>query len=317
MIRVIAITKDLKPILNLSVEELNKENILWFWLDMNQPLKEEISILENYFKFHHLAIEDCVYSLNSPKLNYYDDYNFFVLNSLNQDTLVPKEVALFVGTNYIVSYHNEHLDEIDEVFERTKTNEKNYDKGPTYLAHQIFDKIVDSFFPAIYKIEDKLNKFENNTRKKSTHILMNEIFKVRGELLKLRKIVVSMRDLLYRIVNSERLKGFYQHKLYFTDIHDHLIKLSNMVESNREITSDIRDSYLSLNATRMNRNMMVLTVITTIFIPLTFIAGVYGMNFEYMPELTYKYGYFIVLFIMTLIAIVMFSWFKRKGWFDD
>ncbi len=145
---------------------------------------------------------------------------------------------------------------------------------------------------------------------------MDEIFEIRSDLLKLRRIVNSMRDLLYRILNSERLIGFHEHKLYFSDIHDHLIKLSDMVASNREMTSDMRDNYLSINSTRMNKNMMVLTVITSIFIPLTFIVGVYGMNFQNMPELSSKYGYFVVLLIMAIIAIEMFLWFKRKGWFD-
>ena len=125
-----------------------------------------------------------------------------------------------------------------------------------------------------------------------------------------------MRDLLYRTLNSDRLPGFKEHKIYFSDIHDHLLKLSDMIESSREITSDLRDSYLSINSNRMNTNMMVLTVITSIFIPLTFVAGIYGMNFEYMPELTWKYGYFMALGIMTCIGISMFLWFKRKGWFD-
>ena len=106
------------------------------------------------------------------------------------------------------------------------------------------------------------------------------------------------------------------HKLYFSDIHDHLIKLSDMIASDRELTSDMRDNYLSINSSRMNKHMMVLTVISSIFIPLTFIVGVYGMNFENMPELTWKYGYFIILLFMAFIAIEMFLWFKRKGWFN-
>ena len=126
-----------------------------------------------------------------------------------------------------------------------------------------------------------------------------------------------MRDLLYRILNSERLQGFEDHKLYFSDVYEHLVKLADMAESSREMTSDMRDSYLSLNSSHMNQNMMVLTVITTIFIPLTFIVGVYGMNFQHMPELGWKYGYMIVLIIMAAIGTGMFIWFKKKGWFNN
>jgi len=145
---------------------------------------------------------------------------------------------------------------------------------------------------------------------------MDEIFDIRSDLLNLRKTINSMRNLLYRIINSERLIGFHEHKLYFSDIHDHLIKLSDMIASDRELTSDMRDNYLSINSSRLNKHMVVLTVISSIFIPLTFVVGVYGMNFQNMPELTWKYGYFIILIIMAFIAIKMFLWFKRKGWFD-
>ena len=316
MLRTIAITKDLKSIYDLPLEDLSKENILWYWMDFNSPTQEEISLLGDYFHFHHLSIEDCVHSLNSPKLDYYDDYNFFVLNSLDPYTLAPIEVSLFVGDNYIVSYHNASLSELDEAFQRAKANERNWDKGPSYIAHQILDEIVDNFFPAVYKIEDRLNEIDSKVIKKPIHSLMGEIFEIRSDLLKLRRIINSMRDLLYRILNSERLEGFNEHIMYFSDIYDHLVKLSNMIESNREMTSDIRDNYISINSSRMNKNMMILTVMTTIFIPLTFIAGVYGMNFENMPELTWKYGYFGVLLVMAIIALEMFLWFKRKGWFD-
>lgn len=316
MIRSIAITKDLNPIYNLPLKDLSKKNILWFWMDFNNPNEDEISLLDTYFHFHHLSIDDCVFSFNAPKLDYYDNYNYLVLNALAEDTLNAVEVSLFVGNNYIVSYHDTKLNELDEAWNRAKTNNKNWDKGPSYIAHQVLDEIVDSFFPAINKIQDKLSEIEDNVKKKPTKYLINEVFGIRSDLLKLRRIVTSMRDLLYRILNSERLEGFNEHKLYFSDIHDHLVKLSYMVESNREMTSDMRDNYLSINSTRMNRHMMVLTVITSIFIPLTFIAGVYGMNFKNMPELTWKYGYFIILAIMAIIAIEMFLWFKRKGWFN-
>lgn len=316
MIRTIAITKDLKPIYDLPLEDLKNENIMWYWMDFSEANKDEASLLESYFHFHHLSIEDCVYSLNSPKLDYHRDYNFFILNALAKNNIEPIEVSLFVGTNYIVSYHSIKLNEIDEVLEQAKINKKYWDKGPSYIVHRILDNIVDNFFPAIHKIENRLNEIESNQEKEPIHKLMEEIFAVRSDLLKLRRIVNSMRDLLYRVVNSERLEGFNDHKLYFSDIYNHLVKISEMVDSNREITADMRDSYISINSTRTNKHTMVLTVITSIFIPLTFIAGIYGMNFQNMPELSSKYGYFIVLLIMAVIAIWMYLWFKRKGWFE-
>lgn len=144
---------------------------------------------------------------------------------------------------------------------------------------------------------------------------MNEVFGIRSDLLKLRRTIIPMRDLLYRIVNTNMMKSDTNRQAYFNDIYDHLLKLTEIVESNRDMTADLRDSYQTLNSNRMNAIMMTLTIVSTIFIPLTFIVGVYGMNFDNMPELHWKYGYFGVLIFMGLLVSGMLLWFKHKGWF--
>lgn len=148
--------------------------------------------------------------------------------------------------------------------------------------------------------------------------LLNELFETRNRLLILLHTVNPMRDLLYRMLNSQHLNlnRIVERKEYFSDIYDHLLKLSEMVASNREVTADIRDSYLSLNSHQTNKVMKTLTIITAIFAPLTFIAGIYGMNFEIIPELTWAHGYFYILAVMGVIAISMIIWFIKKGWFD-
>lgn len=316
LIRTFGFKKDSEALFNFNLNSLNNHDFQWHWIDFDNPSESEIELLRKHFDFHPLSIEDCLLSLNRPKLDYYEGYSFFLLNALRRD-MEPTDICLFVSQTYIVSFHSESLGEIDDAWERVTGDRYHWDKGPTFVAYKILDKIVDQLFPAVYKIEDKLDGLDSNLDNKSIHKLLDEVFEIRGDLLKLRRIVYSMRDLLYRTLNSERLPGFKEHKIYFSDIHDHLLKLSDMLESSREITSDLRDSYLSINSNRMNTNMMVLTVISSIFIPLTFIAGIYGMNFEHMPELTWKYGYFIVLGIMASIGISMFLWFKRKGWFDS
>ncbi|MCT8975674.1 magnesium/cobalt transporter CorA [Clostridium sp. CX1] len=316
MIRIITVSKNLELKNYTSIDSLSDPDISWYWVDMEEPNEGEQKLLRYHFGFHPLAIEDCLQISNRPKLDYYGDYDFFVINALNKETLCPEDIGLFVGANYIVSVHRTHQDELDHAWERISVNKRAWEEGPTYVAYSILDKVVDQFFPAIYKIEDSLEKIDNNVDHLSVYKLVDQVFDIRGDLLQLRRIVNSMRDLLYRIVNSERLNWFKENKFYFADVHDHLLKLSEMIEANRDITADMRDSYMSINSNRMNTNMMVLTVISTIFIPLTFIAGVYGMNFDYMPELRWRYGYFAALFFMFGIAVLMFLWFKRKGWFD-
>jgi magnesium transporter len=177
------------------------------------------------------------------------------------------------------------------------------------------DKMVDNYFPLVYQIEDTLDEIDSNSKGRSMEALLKDLFDTRHDLLSLRHTITPMRDLLYRILNSQRLTSLEGKIAYFSDIYDHLLKLTEMIEANRELTTDIRDSYISINSNEANHVMKVLTVITTIFMPLTFIVGVYGMNFHYMPELTWKYGYFGALILMFIIALWMTLWFKKKGWF--
>ncbi|WP_416435359.1 magnesium/cobalt transporter CorA [Priestia megaterium] len=315
MIRTIAITQDLHVKEDVPLNHLSDPSIKWFWVDFNSPSEEEGMELGTFFHFHPLAIEDCLHLLQRPKLDYYEGYSFLVLHYLNSNTLDIEELDLFIGENYLVTFHFKPLPSVETVWQRLLQQFHGLNKGVSYIAYEILDKLVDDYFPIMYEIEDQLNEIENRDAKKSISVLMDDVFDIRSDLLKLRKTVIPMRDLIYRIINSERLNIHEEQKAYFDDIYDHLLKLTDMAESNRELTSDMRDNYLSINAHRMNSIMMTLTIITSIFIPLTFVVGVYGMNFENMPELRWHYGYYIVLGIMALMTIGMILWFKRKGWF--
>jgi magnesium transporter len=311
-----AVTNELEILRDLPLNELAAPTIKWFWVDFNEPTHDEAMLLEQHFHFHPLAVEDCLHLLQRPKLDHYDDHHFFVLHSMNQKTLAAEEIDLFLGKNYIVTFHSNPSTELDAAWKRFTEQKKMLDKGHIYAAYLVMDKLVDQYFPAAIQLEEQLSEIEMKDKKKSIEVLMNDIFEIRSKLLKLRKTIFPMRDLLYRIINSERIEGSKEHSLYFTDIYDHLLKLSEMIETSREMTADIRDSYVSLNSNRMNSIMKTLTVITTIFMPLTFVAGIYGMNFVNMPELQWKWGYFIVLGVLFSVGLGMYLWFRRKGWFD-
>ena len=317
MINIIGITHENHLETNLSIKQINFSKYKWWWADFNAPTDEEINHLAYTFQFHPLAIEDCVQRLQRPKLDYYEDHTFYVTHLVREEEkeIIKEELDFFVGENFIVTFHMMPTLEVKQVWDRLLSRENLEKWDPFYVFYQILDKIVDNYFPLIYKIEDELDKMEHNTHKKSMNHLMNELFDTRYMLLTLRHTVNPMRDLLYRMLNSHHLSGIRKRKEYFSDIHDHLLKLSEMVASNREVTADIRDSYLSLNSHQTNNVMKVLTIITSIFAPLTFIAGIYGMNFENMPELAWKYGYFFSLGLMGIIAVSMYIWFKKMGWF--
>jgi magnesium transporter len=312
----VAQTTTSKILINVSLDSLSENDIRWYWVDFESPSIEEALLLRTHFHFDDLSIEDCLERLERPKVDYYDAYNFFVFHALDESSLEPIELDLFIGQNYFVTFHKSALPEIEQVLQRIATQSENKDDGPCFIFYKVLDAVVDRYYPPAYKLEDALNDLDIKSPDSREHNLIDRIFAIRSDLLKLRHIVNSMKELLYRMLNSERLTGFRDKKHHFNDIYDHLLQLSDMIESNRELTADARDNFMSIISYKMNRIMTLLTVITSIFIPLTFIAGIYGMNFINMPELKWRYGYFISLGGMAVIGVAMYLWFKCKGWFD-
>lgn len=311
MLRTIAFTKDGEII---ETKDFSNPEIEWYWVDLHNPTVDEASILMKHFQFHPLAIEDCFYNLQRPKVDGYNNYHFYVIHELHQETFAAEEVDLFLGGNYMVTFHLHDSNGLEKVWERVSANKEKIN-GTSHAAYLVFDQLVDDYFPVLYQIEDRLNEIGSKERYETYGTLMSEVFDIRGDLLKLRRTIIPMRDLLYRILNLGHLDTS-ERKAYFNDIYDHLLKLTELIESNREVTADMRDSYQTVSTNRMNAIMMTLTIVSTIFIPLTFIVGIYGMNFDNMPELHWKYGYFFIMGLMGIIVFCMLMWFKIKGWFN-
>lgn len=317
MIHIMAINNINKLVTLDSLDALNHEDYKWYWIDFDQPSNDEVQYLHDSLHFHPLAIEDCLQNLQRAKLDYYDDFSFFIMHALQPKNLTQQEHDFFLNPKYIVTFHKQASIQIKNVWLRllkVSTNELEH-WDPYRVFYEVLDKIVDDYFPIVYAIEDELNQVEDNPNGEEMPILLDTLFDIRHQLLQLRHTINPVRDLFYRMLNSSHLTGIHDRKVYFADIYDHLIKLSEMVGSNREVANDIRDNYLSLNSHQTNEVMKVLTIITSIFAPLTFIVGIYGMNFINMPELRWQYGYFIVLAVMGAMSITMYAWFKRKGWF--
>lgn len=314
MIRTLAFTNDRDVLQDVPLERLSQPDIAWYWVDFDSPDEQESLLLDNHFLFHPLAIEDCLHLLQRPKLDHYENFHFLVLHAMNDKTLETEEVDLFIGANFLVTYHNKSLPEIEGAWKKC-AQPHLCARGHIYGAYLLIDKLVDQYFPGVQSLEDQVDEIEGNTAGESVDQLMQQIYEVRSKLLKLRKTITPMRDLLYRVLNSEKIAGLKEQHAYYTDIYDHLLKLTEMMESIRDMTADMRDNYISINSNRMNQIMKTLTVITTIFMPLTFIAGIYGMNFTFMPELNWPFGYFAVVGLMALIGMGMYIWFVRKGWF--
>jgi magnesium transporter len=317
VIRILAYSKSGEVLEDFTLEDVKQKRseLAWYWIDFNEPTLQEANELKN-LGFHELAIQDCLHLQQRTKLDDYEDYHFFVVNAIDKDNLKLKEIDIFQHHQYVVTFHYKTQPEIDKVWERMKNDKNAQSLGSRYICYKIMDKITDSFFPIAENLEDRLTEIgvrpERHGRMKDQ---MNELFHIRRKLLRLRHVVYPLRDLVFRITQSSHLHGSDEERRYYMDIYDYLSRLSSTIDSSREMASDIRDNHISLNSNRMNTIMMTLTLFTTIFMPLTFIAGLYGMNFEFIPELKWRYGYFMVLGIMLVISFTMFVWFKRKGWF--
>ncbi|MFE1245490.1 magnesium/cobalt transporter CorA [Fictibacillus sp. NPDC058756] len=316
MIRTLAVV-DQKVIINPPLERLDEMQADWVWVDFDSPIKKETNLLRSFFNFHPLAVEDCVNNLQRPKVEFYEEHMFYVAHALDEETLEATEVDIFTTKNMVVTFHKTEVPEIDFVWNYLKDLKTvPPELGKNELIHKLMDKLVDMYFPIMHKLEERVISIESNENDEAPK-LISQIFDIRADLLSLRKTVVPMRELLYRMLESKRVGLDAEERSYFHDIYDHLLRLTDMMTSAREMTSDIRDNYISLNSYRMNNIMKTLTVITTIFMPLTFIAGLYGMNFVNMPELKSENGYFYVLGFMILLGVMMSLWFKKKGWFEQ
>ena len=223
-------------------------------------------------------------------------------------------INMFIGKNYIVTIHLTHIRFLSKVI--SKVLYKGDEYSPMHVMHMLISEIVEGYIPLISKIENRLDELEENDAHTKGSKIMNEVFDLRSDLLKLRRGLLPMRELIHRFLVSRRVDMTDNDRKYFHDVYDELVQQTEIIEASRELASDIRENYMTYNSFKSNNIMMTLTVISTIFLPLTFLAGVYGMNFSYMPELQTEYGYFVLWIVMFLIAAGMLWFFKKKGWFD-
>ena len=293
----------------IDLEELQGEDFAWIWVDIHATNDDAAYLLHNYFHFHPLTIEDCLDHVNQrPKVDFYESYMFFVIHSLD-GKLDRNEIDIYVNENVIVTVHLNQIKELEEVWRSV-----NQSDTPIHILHKIIDAVVDAYFPKAYQIEEQLNILEDRLQHSFNNDPMNQLYEIRTMISRLRRIIMPMNDLMYRIIHSERISAPSEHHHYLNDVYDHLLKLKELVDGYKEFSADLRDSYMAVSSNKMNETMMTLTVITTIFMPLTFIVGLYGMNFSEMPGLTVRNGFWYVLLFMGAITIGMIILFMLKGW---
>ncbi|MCY2961823.1 MAG: magnesium/cobalt transporter CorA [Planctomycetota bacterium] len=293
------------------------------WLDV-QGLGDAALIerLGEVFGLHRLWLEDVLSTRQRPKVENYGDIRYLVVRVLEGDAVLETDqISIFLGPRFVVTFQERYGDCFDTLRDRIRGGKGNLrSHGPSYLTYALLDAVIDHYFPVLERLGERIDALEDQLIEAPTSSSLAEIHEVRRELLTLRRAVWPLREALHHLLRDGDTAFTADTRIYLNDCYDHTVQIMDLVENYREIASGLIDVYLSSMSNRMNEVMKVLTVISTIFIPLTFVAGVYGMNFHpdagplSMPELRWPWGYAACLVFMAAIGISLTAWFWRKGW---
>ncbi len=313
------------PTTNLSRSEIqaalaNQDGLLW--VSLEQPGDEEIlDILGNIFHFHPLAIEDCQsVGPQPPKVDDFGDYIFIIAGAIHPnhslDELQTVELNLFLGQNYLVtSCRDKSLHAVDMVWRKLERDERLRLNGSDFLCHAVLDVLVDDYMPYLDQMDEEIEWLEDRVISQPDPETLQRILLLKHSVMSLRRIISPLREVVNRLSRDEFKMIDQQSRIYFRDIYDHLVRIQDLSESIRDIVSGAQDIYLNSTSLRLNEIMKALTIVSTIFLPMSFIAGVYGMNFQYFPEIRWKLGYLFVWIIFLSIPAGMLLYFKKRKWF--
>jgi len=280
---------------------------------------EVIEKLGNHYNIHPLILEDILNTGQRPKIEDLDGYLYVNLKMIRlvgeRKEILIEHISLIMGSNFLLTFQEDTGGDVfDPVRERIRKEGRIRKFGPDYLAYALIDDIVDHYFLVIEHLEEVVEDLEEEIVRNATPALLHKITALKKKMITLRKSIWPLREVISGLERSDSPLVKDSTRIYLRDVYDHVIQVIDTLETIREMVSGMIDIYLSSLSFRMNEIMKVLTLIATIFIPLTFVAGVYGMNFQYMPELTWEYGYYTVWGVMISIVAIMLVYFRKRQW---
>ncbi|NNK86823.1 MAG: magnesium/cobalt transporter CorA [Flavobacteriaceae bacterium] len=305
-----------------SVEEVfnhtKSGDILWLNINGLNHV-ESIESVGKQYDLHPLVLEDIVNITQRPKLDEYENYLFVIVKMLYHDRderLVVEQLSFILGENYLISFQESEGDVLDPVRKRLiQTKGRLRFIHADYLLYALIDAIIDHYYSIIESLGDKLEDLENqlfNGSQKDD--IVHKIQELKREILRVRRAVVPLRELINKIEKYDYKLITDHSKLFYRDLYDHIVQITEQIDIYREMIWSLMDMHMNTLSIKMNQVMKVLTIMASIFIPLTFLAGIYGMNFKYIPELDYHYGYYVFWVVMILLVVLMLFLFKRKKW---
>ena len=294
----------------------SKKGVLW--VDLEDPLPEEVEILgPAVFDFHPLAIEDCLHAQSRPKIDDYDDYVYLVFHAWKkaEDGVRLEEVDFFLGKNYVVSYHVEPRNSRSALADKIEKDPKLVlGHGSDMLLHQIFDLMVDKYTVVVDTLDERVDALETEILENATDETLKKILVLKKDLQDLFRMIRHQRDVMSSLSREGHPMITKKARTFFRDIYDSVVRAHDTVEGLRDEVAGARDAYLSMMSNRVNSVMKGLSLVATIILPLTFVTGIYGMNFHDMPMLHDPMGFWITCAAMGILAAAMFYWFRKNGW---
>ena len=304
---------------NLDQIVIHKEPPMVSWVDIVGLSDEDfIATLGKRFGLNSLVLEDTVNIHQRPKIDEYDDYIFGVFKMLylnEQKKIVVEHLAMFLMENCVLVLQELQEDVFSAVRERiTKKYGRIRSRGADYLFFALLDAIVDNYYIILEHLGQRIDELENQVYENPNQTIANEIQQVKKEVMRVRRWVSPVKELISRLIDSESHLITKDTKIFLRDVQDHTLEINESLQIYREMSMSLMEMYMSTMSNRMNEVMKVLTIMASIFIPLTFIAGIYGMNFNHMPELQWEYGYYMVWGVMIALFIGMLIYFRNKRW---
>jgi magnesium transporter len=300
--------------------KLSSDRIYWLNVDgIHEP--KVIETVGKVFNLHALVMEDILNTQQKPKFEYFDETQLFVTFKMLEFNPYTREVevehlSFILGKNYVISFQEERSRDIFQtILQRLSTSAgKTRRNGADYLLYSLIDLIVDNYFVVLEQVSENMERLEEDILQNAKQKSLNELYSIKRELTLMRKVVFPLREMLFNLIREDAPLITPNTVLYLRDVHDHVTQVIETIDSYRELVASLMDLYLSQASNKMNNVMKVLTVISVIFMPLTFVAGIYGMNFDNMPELHWEYGYYYVWGFMLILVVVMLIYFRRKDW---
>jgi magnesium transporter len=300
----------------------NQKGLLWIDF-VSEPPEASLPILQD-FKFHPLAIDDALQETHIPKIDDWGEYLYIVLNYMNTEKngdaweTEVDELDIFLGKNYIITHHDHPIAAVDETWEACDRDARNVQGGADHLLYKIADNLVAGYMPAVEKIDDAIDLIEDQIFDRPEPRTLEKLFALKRVLLAMRRIILPQREVLNKLARDDYQVIDPKDRIFFRDIYDHLVRLHDINESLRDLVGGALDTYLSVINNRMNEVMKTLTIITTLFMPLTFVTGFFGMNFFEPPgslnNWTATPAFYVVLGINVLLPMGMYIWMRRRTW---